>query len=83
MAKLKIGIVGMGFIADWHFKSFRNNPDAEIVGMTQDFYGDENKINKMKVQLKTKCDEWNIKAYNNYDEMVNDPAIDALNYRQC
>ena len=78
MAKIKIGIVGMGFIADWHYKSFKINPDAEIVGMTQDFYGDENKINKMRAQLKTKCDEWNIKAYHNFDEMVNDPGIDAL-----
>ena len=78
MAKIKIGIVGMGFIADWHYKSFKINPDAEIVGMTQDFYGDENKINKMKEQLKAKCNEWNIKAYHNFDEMVNDPGIDAL-----
>ncbi len=78
MSKIKIGIVGMGFIADWHYKSFKLNSDAEIVGMTQDFYGDENKINNMKAQLKEKCEEWNIKAYNNYDEMVNDPGIDAL-----
>ena len=78
MAKIRIGLAGMGFIADWHYKSFKINPDAEIVGMTQDFYGDENKINKMKEQLKAKCNEWNIKAYHNFDEMVNDPGIDAL-----
>ncbi|MFZ0456233.1 MAG: Gfo/Idh/MocA family oxidoreductase [Ignavibacteriaceae bacterium] len=78
MTKIKIGIVGMGFIADWHYKSFKINPDAEIVGMTQDFYADENKINKMRAQLKEKCTEWNIKAYDNFDEMVNDPGIDAL-----
>jgi predicted dehydrogenase len=78
MAKLKIGIAGMGFIADWHYKGFKSNPDAEIIGMTQDFYGEENKIKKMSNQLKSKCDEWNIKAYNNFDDMVNDPGIDAL-----
>ncbi len=78
MAKIKIGIVGMGFIADWHYKSFKINQDAEIIGMTQDFYGDENKINKMRAQLKTKCKEWNIKAFDNFDEMVSDPGIDAL-----
>ena len=78
MAKIKIGIVGMGFIADWHYNGFKINTDAEIAGMTQDFYGDENKINKMKEQLKAKCNEWNIKAYNNFDEMVNDPGIGAL-----
>ena len=32
----------------------------------------------MKVQLRAKCNEWNIKAYDNFDDMVNDPKIDAL-----
>lgn len=68
----------MGFIADWHYKGFRDNHDAEIVGMTQDFYGDKNKVEQMKSLLNRKCSEWNIKAYENFDEMVYDPGIDAL-----
>jgi predicted dehydrogenase len=76
--KIKIGIVGMGFIADWHYKGFSVNPDAEIVGMTQNFYGNKNKIEQMKSQLQKKCSEWKIKAYDNFDEMVTDPNIDAL-----
>ena len=78
MTKLNIGIVGMGFIADYHYRGFSANPDAKVVGMTQDFYGDTNKIERMKVQLNNKCAEWNIKAYKNYDEMVQDKDIDAL-----
>jgi len=68
----------MGFIADFHFKGFNQNPDAEITGMSQDFYGDKNKIDQMKKELNRKCSEWNIKAYNNFDEMAEDPEIDAI-----
>jgi predicted dehydrogenase len=78
MAKLKIGLVGMGFIADWHYKGFSANQDAEIIGMCQDYYGDENKIAIMKKELIRKCNEWKIKPYKNFDEMVSDPNIDAL-----
>ncbi|MGE5797978.1 MAG: Gfo/Idh/MocA family protein [Ignavibacteria bacterium] len=76
--KIKIGIVGMGFIADFHFKGFKENPDAEITGMTQDFYGDKNKIDQMKKELNRKCSEWNIKPYGNFNEMAEDPEIEAL-----
>jgi len=76
--KVKIGIVGMGFIADFHFKAFKKNSDAEIIGMTQDFYGDKNKMEQMRKQLHRKCAEWKIKAYNNFDEIVKDHNIDAL-----
>jgi predicted dehydrogenase len=78
MAKLKIGIVGMGFIADYHYRGFSVNADAEVIGMTQDFYGDASKIERMKKQLTNKCAEWNIKTYKNFDEMVKDKNIDAL-----
>lgn len=76
--KLKIGIVGMGFIADYHFRGFKQNPDAEIIGMAQDFYGNENKVEQMRNQLHKKCSEWNIKAYSNFNEIVEDPAFDVL-----
>ena len=78
MTKLNIGIVGMGFIADYHYRGFSPNPDANVVGMTQDFYGDAIKTDGMKSQLYKKCAEWNIKAYKNFDEMVEDKNIDAL-----
>ena len=78
MPKLKIGIVGMGFIAERHFRGFSSNPDAEIVGMTHDFYGNKNKVKQLKKQLNKICSEWHIKAYKNFDEMAADPDIDAL-----
>lgn len=68
----------MGFIADFHFKGFKENPDAEIVGMTQDFYGEQENVNRMRKELHRKCVEWKIKPYESFDEMAEDPAVDAL-----
>jgi predicted dehydrogenase len=76
--KLKIGMVGMGFIADWHHQGFAKVPEAEITGMTQDLYGDENKQKDLIKRLHDKCSQWNIKPYDSFDDMVSDPGIDAL-----
>ncbi len=76
--KLKIGMVGMGFIADWHFKGFSETPDAEVVGMCQDFYCDREKVKKLKKELTKKCAEYGIKPYDSYDSMIADSSIDAL-----
>ncbi len=78
MNKLRIGMVGMGFIADWHFQGFAANPDADIVAMTQDLYGNEQKKQDLLHRLHEKCNRWNIKAIHAFDEMVNDPDIDVL-----
>jgi predicted dehydrogenase len=78
MKKLRIGIVGMGFIADWHWKGFEQNPDAEITGMCHTFFGNEvQKADEMEL-LKNKCAELGIKAYKSFESMVADPEIDAL-----
>jgi predicted dehydrogenase len=78
MKKLKIGMVGMGFIADWHFLGFKQNPDAEITGMCHIFYGDEDRIEAEKQILRHKCTELGIKAYDSFGQIVKDPEIDAL-----
>lgn len=77
MAKLKIGFVGMEFIADFHYDGFAET-NAELIGMTQDFYEDDEKVMSMKKKLIDKCSNWNVKPYDNFDEMVNDAEIDAL-----
>jgi len=71
MAKLKIGFVGTGFIAPFHYGGFIKNDDAAVVGMCTHANGNREKLEKM-------CREWNIKAYRGFDEMVEDPEIDAL-----
>ena len=78
MKKLRIGMVGMGFIADWHYQGFADNPEAEIVAMTQDLYGNEQKQQDLLRRLHEKCKQWNIQAIDSFDEMVTHPDIDAL-----
>jgi predicted dehydrogenase len=78
MEKIRIGMVGMGFISDWHWKGFIQNPDAVIAGMCHMFFGDEaQQADEMKL-LKVKCADLGIKAYDSFETMVADPGIDAL-----
>ncbi|MEJ2545541.1 MAG: Gfo/Idh/MocA family oxidoreductase [Calditrichaceae bacterium] len=78
MNKLRIGMVGMGFIADWHYQGFADNHEADIVAMTQDLYGDEKKKQDLLKRLHEKCKNWNIQAIDSFDEMVINKNIDAL-----
>lgn len=78
MKKLKIGMVGMGFIAEWHYKGFAPFGNAGITGMCQDFHGTPEKIAEKKKQLEESCRNFNIKPYGSFDEMVDDPGLDAL-----
>jgi predicted dehydrogenase len=71
MSKIKIGLVGTGFIAPFHYNGFLKNGDARVVGMCTRANGNREKLEKM-------CRDWNIKAYSGFDEMVEDPEIDAL-----
>jgi predicted dehydrogenase len=71
-------MVGMGFIADWHWKGFSQNPDAAISGMCPMFCGNEAQNAEQFEVLKNKCAELGIKAYKSFELMVADPEIDAL-----
>jgi predicted dehydrogenase len=78
MKKLNIGIIGSGFIADWHFKGFAQNKNAEIVGITRDYHGTRQDIDRQKTQLEDKARHLGIKAYETYERMLEDNSIDAL-----
>ncbi len=78
MSQLKIGMVGMGFISDWHHQGFKTCADAEIAGMCHVFFGNEQQKATERKALKDKCAEINIKAYESFEAMVNDSEIDAL-----
>lgn len=78
MKKLRIGMVGAGFIFDWHYNAFASLPDVEFVGLCQDFKGDEAEIATRRKALEKKCGEWGIMAYASFDAMVADPSLDAL-----
>jgi predicted dehydrogenase len=69
MKKLRIGIVGTGFIAKFHFEGFRPWPDAEIVGMCT--HSNREKLQRM-------CAEWRIRPYDSFEQMIRDPGVDAV-----
>jgi predicted dehydrogenase len=78
MKKLRIGMVGMGFIADWHWQGFSQNPDAVIIGMCNGSLEDDDmKATKLEL-LHKRCAELGIKAYESFENMVTDHEIDAL-----
>jgi predicted dehydrogenase len=78
MGKLRIGMVGIGFIADWHYNGFKTNPDAAITGMCTVFFGNEQQRALEMELLNKKCAELGIKAHDSFESMANDPEIDAL-----
>lgn len=69
MKKLRIGIVGTGFIAPFHFNGFKKWPDAEIVGMCT--HSNQDRLRKM-------CAEWSIKPYESFEQMAQDSGVDAF-----
>jgi len=79
MRKVKLGMVGAGFIADWHHSAFASLPDAELAGLCHhDLLGDEAQIAAGQAMLKKKCSEWGTVAYPSFDAMIADPSLDAL-----
>ena len=78
MSTLRIGMVGMGFIADWHQRGFASVPGTEFAGICQDFHGSPAQVARKQQQLAEKAKALGTKAYASFDEMVADPALDAL-----
>jgi predicted dehydrogenase len=78
MSKLRVGMVGIGFIADWHSNGFKNNPDAAITGMCHVPFGDEKEKAAEMDRLKKKCAGLGVRAHASFESMVDDPDIDAL-----
>ncbi len=79
MQKLRIGMVGAGFIADWHRNAFITLPEVEFAGMCRNDSGaDGAQAAANQSALEKKCHEWNIPAYPSFEAMANDPSLDAL-----
>ena len=67
MDKVRIGIVGSKFAADFHCDSYSRNDKAQVVAVAA--------IDN----LKEISEKWNIpKTYEDYNEMLKDPAIDLI-----
>ena len=70
--KLKVGIIGTGWIADAHINSYKKQPDVEIVALADLIPG---KADAFKAK-------WNLdgaRTYMSGDELIdNEPGIDAV-----
>lgn len=78
MKKIKVGMVGTGFIADWHYRGFKDNPDADMVGMCRIAHESGAASREKQEILRSRCQELGLQAYDSFEQMVEDPQIDAL-----
>jgi predicted dehydrogenase len=69
MSKLKIGIIGVGTIAETHINAYLQNPDAELYAFCDI---DENRLQEMGKKYGI------TRLYTNKDEMLALPEIDAV-----
>ena len=69
MPKLRIGLIGIGFIADLYYPGYKDNPRAEFHAVCD--------VDEALLQRRTR--EWGIeKAYTDYHELLADPNVDAV-----
>lgn len=69
MARLRVGIVGVGSVADLHAKGYLEHPDAEIVAVCDP---DED------LAIQRSLDWGARRYYTDFDEFVQDPLVDAV-----
>lgn len=69
MTPLRIGIVGTGFIAPFHFEAFRRCEGAVVAGLC---------AHKPTERLADLGRTWGVKTYDSFEALVADPAIDAV-----
>ncbi len=69
MKKLRLGLVGTGFIAPFHLRGFATNPHAAITGICA--LSDPARRDRLAA-------EFGLRAFTTFEQMVADPEIDAL-----
>src|SRR5512141_2132481 len=78
MTQLRIGLIGTGFIADWHLAGFASQRDARMVGLARDFYGDEAQQLGQRAALRHKSEQWGVRSYPSVENLMDDPEVDAV-----
>ncbi|XHR27183.1 MAG: Gfo/Idh/MocA family protein [Chthoniobacteraceae bacterium] len=78
MKNLRIGMVGAGFISDWHHDAFASLPDVEFAALCHEPFGNEAQMAADRALLKKKCAEWGTVPYESFDAIAADPSLDAL-----
>ena len=69
MSKLRVGLIGVGFIADLHYLGYKDNPTAELYAICD--------LNEDLLQKRAK--EWGVKkAYTDYHKLFAEANVDAV-----
>lgn len=71
MSKLRVGIVGLGFISKYHLEGYKKCPDVEVVGF----------CDIIEERAKNACEKYGApgaKVYINYLEMIAEGHLDAV-----
>ncbi len=72
--RLGVGVIGGGFIAKFHFRSWVGVRHADILGIMSRTEESANRA----AALANELDVGNAKVYKSVTEMVADPSIDAI-----
>jgi len=67
---IRVGYVGTGWIADWHFNAMKRCETVEVVGACEHPDARE--------KLHSICKQWDIKPYESFEEMLADTSLDAV-----
>lgn len=68
MKTWNFGIIGAGLIADFHAKSIADIPNAKLIGC----------CDKVQDKANTLADKYNVKAFDNYEEMLKSDDVDIV-----
>jgi predicted dehydrogenase len=69
MPKLRVGLLGVGFIADLHYLGYKDNSRAELYAICD--------VDEALLQKRAR--EWGVKkAYTDYHKLLADPNVDAV-----
>ncbi|MEK6795759.1 MAG: Gfo/Idh/MocA family oxidoreductase [Spirochaetota bacterium] len=75
---LNIGIVGIGFISEYHLKGFRSDTRALVAGVTRSYHGTAADNARQRKALEDFAVKHSVKAYESFEAMAASPDIDAL-----
>lgn len=78
MAILNIGLIGLGFVTEWHIHAFRADPRSQVAGLARDFYGSDEAQQRQRLELEIAAQSYGVKAYPSPQALIDDPAIDAV-----
>jgi predicted dehydrogenase len=75
---MKMGIVGTGMMLNFHCSAFNQLPNISVHGCTREYYGTKGEQKIQKKSLEKVAEKLGIKAYPNFEEMVNDKELTFL-----